>query len=123
MKPRHVLTLFALMLAASPLPAADVGPKDDAFIVQSRSFLSSHPDLYGRVLGMKSYSKGDYKEAMRQFRKGAYYADKPSQAMLGEMHWNGVGGPRDRASRSRPGRACWRQCHPTRRRASRRTVP
>jgi len=97
MKLRHVLTLFALMLAASPLHAADVGPKDDAFIVQSRSFLSSHPDLYGRVLGMKSYSKGDYKEAMRQFRKGAYYADKPSQAMVAEMLWKGEGVQIDRA--------------------------
>ena len=97
MKLRYVLTLFALMLAASPMHAADVGPKDDAFIVQSRSFLSSHPDLYGRVLGMKSYSKGDYKEAMRQFRKGAYYADKPSQAMVAEMLWKGEGVMRSRS--------------------------
>ena len=77
MKLRRVPPLLVLLFAASSLHAADVGPKDDAFIVQSRSFLSSHPDLYARVLGMKSYSKGDYKEAMRQFRKGAYYADKP----------------------------------------------
>jgi hypothetical protein len=97
MKIRTVVPLLALMLFSASLPAADVGPKDDAFIVQSRSFLSSHPDLYGRVLGMKSYSKGDYKEAMRQFRKGAYYADKPSQAMVAEMLWKGEGVQIDRA--------------------------
>ncbi len=97
MKSLRVLSLFALMFAVSPLPAADVGPKDDAFIVQSRSFLSSHPDLNARVLGMKSYRKGDFTEAMRQFRKGAYYADKPSQAMVAEMLWKGEGVQTDRA--------------------------
>lgn len=97
MKIRTLVPLLALILVPASLPAADVGPKDDAFIVQSRSFLSSHPDLYARVLGMKSYSKGDYKEAMRQFRKGAYYADKPSQAMVAEMLWKGEGVQTDRA--------------------------
>ncbi len=64
---------------------------DDVFIVQSRSFMASHPDLSSRSLGMQSYQKGRFTEAMRQFRKGAYYADKPSQAMIAEMLWNGEG--------------------------------
>lgn len=64
---------------------------DDVFIVKSRSFMASHPDLNSRSLGMQSYQKGHFEEAMRQFRKGAYYADKPSQAMVAEMLWKGEG--------------------------------
>lgn len=64
---------------------------DDVFIVQSRSFMASHPDLNSRSLGMQNYQKGNFEEAIRQFRKGAYYADKPSQAMVAEMLWKGEG--------------------------------
>ncbi len=90
--------LSGLLMAVAALGSASADAKsktneqgDDAFIVQSRSFMNSHPDLRSRSLGMQSYQKKDYKEAMRQFRKGAYYADKPSQAMVAEMLWNGEG--------------------------------
>ncbi|MFM6987704.1 MAG: hypothetical protein ACKOXG_03410 [Arenimonas sp.] len=82
--------------APAPASALD-GPDDTRFIVQSRSFLASHPDLRARILGMKSYAKGEHREALRQFRKGAYYADKPSQAMVAEMLWKGEGAATDRA--------------------------
>jgi hypothetical protein len=85
----------SLLLIAQCLQAKQ--PGDEAFIVQSRSFLNSHPDLLSRSLGMESYAKGHFKEAIRQFRKGAYYADKPSQAMVAEMLWNGEGDAQDRA--------------------------
>jgi hypothetical protein len=69
---------------------------DDVFIVKSRSFMASHPDLNSRSLGMQSYQKGHFEEALRQFRKGAYYADKPSQAMVAEMLWKGEGIEQDK---------------------------
>src|SRR3546814_15789663 len=33
---------------------------------------------------------------MDQFLRAARYADKPSQAMIAEMHWRGLGVPQDR---------------------------
>lgn len=59
-------------------------------------FRSHHPDIRWRYLAMSSYRKGDYAKAARRFRKAAYYADKPAQAMLAEMYWNGVGVTMDR---------------------------
>lgn len=61
-------------------------------------FLSAHPDLYHHRIGAQHYRDGDYAAAMRHFRKSARYADKPSQAMLAEMFWNGHGVAVDRAT-------------------------
>ena len=62
-----------------------------------RRFMQGHPDLSWRLRGREAYAAGDYARARDHFERAARFADKPSQAMLGEMHWNGVGGPRDRA--------------------------
>jgi uncharacterized protein len=94
--------MLPILLWASVLPvglyAADNNAltEDEKAIVQSRSFLSSHPDLRYRIAGMKAYKNGDYRDAMHHFRLGAYYADKPSQAMVAEMLWNGQGTATDR---------------------------
>lgn len=96
-RPRCLL-FIALLSAAPALLAVDKGyKKDDEAIIGSQSFLASHPDLRSRKLGMESYLDGDHIEALRQFRKGAYYADKPSQAMVADMLWNGQGAAQDRA--------------------------
>ena len=60
-------------------------------------FLNGHPDLFWRLRGRTHLAAGNYRLARRSFELGARYADKPSQAMLGEMHWLGQGGPVDRA--------------------------
>ena len=60
-------------------------------------FMNGHPDLFWRLRGRKYYEAGHYEHARECFELAARYADKPSQAMLGEMHWQGEGGPRDRA--------------------------
>lgn len=90
-------TCLALLLAvtgtASAVNALDA---DDQLIVYSRAFLNAHPDLKYRALGMENYSKGRYQEALHYFRLGAYYADKPSQGMVGEMLWKGEGTGVDR---------------------------
>jgi hypothetical protein len=46
---------------------------------------------------MEAYGRGSYEYAARYFRWAARYADKPSQAMLGSMYWDGKGVPQDRA--------------------------
>jgi hypothetical protein len=94
--PNRLPSLIVLLaLASTPVLAQD-SATEDAAVVQSRSFLNSHPDLRYRIAGMKAYQKSQYAEALRYFRLGAYYADKPSQAMVAEMLWKGEGADRNR---------------------------
>jgi len=60
-------------------------------------FMEGHPDLFWRIRGRAAYARGDYAQARECFERAARFADKPWQAMLGEMHWKGLGGKRDRA--------------------------
>lgn len=57
-----------------------------------------HPDLFGEFAGMERYAKGDYKAALKYFKYGALYADKPSQLALGIMFANGLGVRKDAAT-------------------------
>lgn len=47
---------------------------------------------------MLAYGNGNYAYALRMFLRGARYADKPSQAMLASMYWEGKGTERDHAT-------------------------
>lgn len=58
-------------------------------------FLSSHPDLRYRLLGLNETRLGKHEDALHFFRRASYYGDKPSQGMVAEMNWNGQGTPRD----------------------------
>ena len=64
-------------------------------VMLSAGFLSAHPDLNNRLRGLDAYRKADYKTALQYFMRAAYYADKPSQAMVAEMHALGRGVIRD----------------------------
>ncbi|MEO6103920.1 MAG: hypothetical protein ABIP44_09820 [Pseudoxanthomonas sp.] len=66
-------------------------------VISSATFLNAHPDMSYRIKGRASYESGDYTSAIRYFTLAAKYADKPSQAMLAEMSWQGRGVPVDRA--------------------------
>ncbi|MCX7034184.1 MAG: hypothetical protein NT046_09470 [Arenimonas sp.] len=92
--------LLALSLALlSPLPAAALAPEPAStqeLVMTSAGFLSYHPDLRFRLLGLGEYRKGNYAEAMVHFRRAARYADKPSQGMIAEMLWKGQGTAVDR---------------------------
>lgn len=78
--------------AAPPLQ----DPTEDAMMM-SAGFLSAHPDLRYRLLGLEEYRQGNHADAFRFFRRAAYYADKPSQGMVAEMLWQDQGVPQDRA--------------------------
>lgn len=54
-------------------------------------FLSAHPDLRYRLLGLEDMRAGRYEDALRFFMRASYYADKPSQGMVAEMLRNGQG--------------------------------
>jgi len=58
---------------------------------------SRHPDLFYREAGIRAYKDGDKSHAQSLLLKAARFADKPAQALLAAMYWNGDGVPRDRA--------------------------
>lgn len=95
MKP---LLLACLLLSNAAMaldpPTASEHPAPAA----SGDFLYFHPDLSGRHDGLQAYADKDYGYALSAFRRGARYADKPSQAMLASMYWDGLGTPRDHAT-------------------------
>lgn len=99
MKPAHPLLLAIGLALMSPLPASALPPErssNDELVMTSSGFLSYHPDLRFRLLGLVDYRKGNYAEALTYFRRAARYADKPSQGMVAEMLWKGQGTPVDR---------------------------
>lgn len=92
--------LFALLLLAStatPALAAAEVDEGDPLILDSEGFLNGHQDMLSRNRGVFEYKRQRYADAARYFRHAAFYGDKPSQAMLAMMLWNGEGIPADRA--------------------------
>lgn len=104
---KSVVSLLAAALAvafAVAAPPADAAKRkttraDDIErdLMAAPSFLDAHPDLDYRARGWRALQAGDQAEALRHFRRAARYADKPSQGMIAEMHFDGNGVPRDRA--------------------------
>lgn len=91
--------------AAGAEPAPDLPPPEvvareaadvDDLVMSSEGFLSFHPDLRYRLAALVEYRKGNYAEALAKFKRAARYADKPSQAMVAEMLWQGQGAAVDR---------------------------
>jgi hypothetical protein len=74
--------------APPPDPTADP-------VMLSAGFLSGHPDLRYRLLGLNKMKQGQHEDAFRFFQRAAYYADKPSQGMVAEMLWIGQGTSKD----------------------------
>lgn len=83
--------------AAAPVIAR---PAPDARIERVLTAMNNastwgHPDLFGEYAGMRLYSEGHYKSAIKYFKYGARYADKLSQLSIGLMYENGQGVARD----------------------------
>lgn len=102
MRPMFAPLLVALALPLSPLVVAQEGSpppslnKTDREIMSSEAFLGAHPDLKHRLMGLDAYNRGEFETAQKEFLRAARYADKPSQGLLGEMHWKGQGVAADR---------------------------
>lgn len=100
---RTALLLSCLLLTAVPAAARSADPAparkppgiDPAVLTEG--FLAAHPDLRWRREGVQAYEKGDYEAALTFFKRAARHADKPSQALLADMHWRGQGTAADRA--------------------------
>jgi hypothetical protein len=72
-------------------------PTAESPIGTGGDFLLYHPDQSFRMDGLKAYEHGNYDFALKAFQTAARYADKPSQAMVASMYWEGRGAPQDRA--------------------------
>ena len=97
-KPQHAVLSCLLLLPgpgfaqkASPLPP---DPTENQ-LMMSAGFLSSHPDLRYRLLGLEEFRSARHEDALRFFQRAGFYGDKPSQGMVAEMYWSGQGTPRD----------------------------
>ncbi len=96
-------TSAAAATAATPtVPAQPVvaRPESDAetdriLTAMGNSSTWGHPDLFGEFAGMRLYSQGHYKSAIKYFKYGARYADKLSQLSIGLMYENGRGVDKD----------------------------
>lgn len=88
------ITAGLLLCLSLSYPAWGANEKE---MLSSDAFLSSHPDLKFRIDGLRRFDAGDADRAFELFRRAARYADKPSQAMIAEMYWQGRGVPQDRA--------------------------
>lgn len=88
---------WVLLLAAGIAGVAQAAGDTASVVTTSEGYLLAHPDLRWRNAGELAYQKQRFDEAFRKFRSAARYADKPAQAMLAAMLWNGDGMPADRA--------------------------
>src|SRR5690606_314925 len=86
--------LLLLALLPSVAAAGDDDYIDDKVI--AAGYLSHHPDLRHRIDGMKALDAGFPRDAMTAFLKSAKFADKPAQAMLANIYWEGIGTKVDR---------------------------
>lgn len=59
--------------------------------VLTDGFLEAHLDLFYRKAGIAADKRGDFADARKHYQLAARYADKPSQARLGEIYWEGQG--------------------------------
>lgn len=95
-----ILVALLLLLPAAAAQATGKGKRQDPTIdpfMVAAGFLDGHPDLLHRSRGLDAYAEKDHAKAIQAFRRAAYYGDKPSQAILGEMLWIGWGSDVDRA--------------------------
>ena len=114
MKSRRWLPLLTAMLASTVLAkeprqikwqAPPEAPRHGNFVgepgisieAMTEGFLAGHPDIRWRREALHDYANQRHTEAAKHFLRAARYGDKASQAMLAEMHWEGIGMPQDRA--------------------------
>lgn len=95
--PRALLLPLVLALALPSIAQQRAAPDpigQEALV--AAGFLDGHPDLRHRNEGLQAWEAQDYPRALERFRRAAWYGDKPSQAVVGEMYWDGTGVPQDR---------------------------
>ena len=90
------------VIVFSVFAAAEAGAQkqisnSDGSITQHMAFLNGHPDLFFRIRGFDLLSSKSPDKAARAFQRAALFGDKPSQAVMAGLYWEGRGIARDRA--------------------------
>ena len=94
MRTNAMLVLFLFCQCAA---ASDHWRKGERETWESPGFLEAHADVMFRKRGLVLLDEGQADLAVQEFQRAAEYSDKASQAMLGEMYWQGQKIARDRA--------------------------
>ena len=90
------------MICLPCLAMAQTQPTPSTAAIQSRldvmhdvlnepDVMWKHPDLRYRELGAEAYKEGDKSRALNLLLEASRYGDKPSEAMVAAMYWNGDG--------------------------------
>lgn len=82
---------MSLLTAAPVIQASAPMAKPAHAAANSSGFLEYHPDLRWRKEGLGLYTDGKHELAFAAFKRSSRFADKGSQAMIGEMLWKGEG--------------------------------
>jgi hypothetical protein len=91
-------SMIALLLMPAIAFAIDrPDPPTQNPLGRTSDFLLYHPDQSHRYDGLQAYQDGNYEYALHAFRAASRFADKPAQAMLASMYWEGRGVGQDRA--------------------------
>lgn len=103
LRPAIPFVLLALLLPSATAGAqqppgnrAVVADPTTEDVMVAGGFLDGHPDLRYRNDGLNAYGNKEFAKALELFKRAAWYGDKPSQAVVGEMYWDGVGVTQDR---------------------------
>ena len=91
------LLVLALVVLAVPCASLAGSDTDKQATMASKTYLDAHPDLKYRVEGFNALEEDRCNDAMEHFVRAASYGDKPAQAILAEMAWEGRCQPVDRS--------------------------
>lgn len=86
------MALAGSAVASDGLSLGEIPPE----LLKNEAFLHGHPDVRWRVEGSRQLHRGDTAAAMESFTRAARFADKPSQAAIAELLWEGTGTARNR---------------------------
>jgi hypothetical protein len=102
---RSAVAVFVACLALSATAPAHAQPAaTEPSILMDPDLLMAglarnHNDVYHRRVALQALAEGRGQRAVRNLRRAAYYADKPVQALMAEILWQGSHEqPQDRAA-------------------------
>ena len=88
--------LALLAVLTGPVLAQAPQRSFDPALADSDAMLEAHPDRRYQRIGTRAYAERRWEDAANAYRLAARHGDKPSQAVIAEMLWKGLGMSQDR---------------------------